>query len=76
MIQLYWPAINIYYGHKQIGVNRSKNDVNKTLIHDLVHEHQIFVIGNSGRLQITPRRMAFVFSDWIDWNMKYGAFRA
>lgn len=76
MIQLYWPAINIYYGHKQIGVNRSKNDVNKTLIHDLVHEHQIFVIGNSGRLQITPRHMAFVFSDWIDWNMKYGAFRA
>lgn len=43
--------------------------MNKTLIHDLVHEHQIFVIGNSGRLQITPRRMAFVFSDWIDWNI-------
>ena len=54
----------------------SKNDVNKTLIHNLVHEHQIVVTGNGGRLKITPRCMAFVFSDWIDWNMKYSVFRA
>ena len=50
--------------------------MNKTLIHDLVHGHQIVVIGNDGRLTITPRRMSFVCSDWIDWNMKYSAFRA